>query len=405
MSTPRSRAALTISWWALPIVLAAPVVLGARGCGSDEPIGTDTCAADSCGPPLGAPAIECWDGTIGGNTGVCRRTADGTCGWEIRECPAPEECTELECGAAPSAPATCRRDADGTCRWVPEDPGGCEVAECGPTPGTPSWVCDDGRVGGFTGRCLRDAAGVCGWEIVDCPRTEECTLAECGPALGAPACLCADGSIGCNTGRCLRGADGMCGWEWRECPSTVVCGGFPGTPCPAGQFCRYAREDICGAADATGVCSVPPTGCPTIYMPVCGCDGMTYGNECEANAAGTSVSSEGVCGGPSCRDDATCDDGDPSTRDECDARGTCTHTRLCGGFAGWSCRSGEFCDYAEGDGCGIADGLGQCRQQPDPSSCGPTDGRAQVCGCDGRTYPSQCHANALGISVLHTGPC
>lgn len=34
--------------------------------------------------------------------------------------------------------------------------------------------------------------------------------------------------------------------------------------------------------------------CPEIYMPVCGDDGVTYGNSCEADCAGVSYT-DGEC--------------------------------------------------------------------------------------------------------------
>jgi hypothetical protein len=79
------------------------------------------------------------------------------------------------------------------------------------------------------------------------------------------------------------------------------CGGRGGGTCAADEFCSYALADICGRADATGTCTPMPTVCPDVVMPVCGCDGVDYSNECEANRAGTSVSTTGMCPVADCR--------------------------------------------------------------------------------------------------------
>jgi hypothetical protein len=75
----------------------------------------------------------------------------------------------------------------------------------------------------------------------------------------------------------------------------AICGTRGAAACPADQFCSYQPGDECGASDKPGHCMGKPAACPRIARPVCGCDGKTYGNECEAAAAATGVKSAGAC--------------------------------------------------------------------------------------------------------------
>ena len=83
-------------------------------------------------------------------------------------------------------------------------------------------------------------------------------------------------------------------------PTDPVCGGLAGWTCDADEYCDYYEDtgDSCGFADGLGECKKRPEGCYALYAPVCGCDGVTYGNDCEANAAGTDVWIEGACSSP-----------------------------------------------------------------------------------------------------------
>lgn len=76
------------------------------------------------------------------------------------------------------------------------------------------------------------------------------------------------------------------------------CGGFrpANSPtCGAGLFCQYQPGALCGAADAPGECVAIPSSCPSTRDQVCGCNGVTYTNACNAALAQAGILQEGRC--------------------------------------------------------------------------------------------------------------
>ena len=64
--------------------------------------------------------------------------------------------------------------------------------------------------------------------------------------------------------------------------------------CAETEFCD-AGLGACQTKGATGICKPKPEVCATILLPVCGCDGKSYSNECSAHKEGIAVMSKGEC--------------------------------------------------------------------------------------------------------------
>jgi hypothetical protein len=65
--------------------------------------------------------------------------------------------------------------------------------------------------------------------------------------------------------------------------------------CAGGEVCDLDQPGRCAASTVSGTCIMKPVICPDDYVPVCGCDHQTYGNDCERQAAGAQLDHAGAC--------------------------------------------------------------------------------------------------------------
>ncbi len=307
------------------------------------------------------PDDVCPEGTFcEGLPGHCDTTPEGVCLSQ------PEDCPRYGlpvCGCdGVTYDSDCERRAAGVRLHTlgPCEPEGCLVNPSGTGPDGGVETCP-------TGEFCQAPAGACGdasslsilppWLEGDCePVPVDCPDEE------RPVCGC-DGNTYFND--CERRQAGVSREHRGACEAR--CGGSTGNSCGGGSVCEYPPLE-CGEPDAEGVCVSIPDGCPDFEDPVCGCDGVTYLNDCERLAAGAQLEHFGACRADCVSNPNVCD-------------------------------SDEQC---------VAVGFG-CSDQG-PGECVPQDFECPlfykpVCGCDGETYQNPCEAFSSGVGVDYDGPC
>jgi len=108
------------------------------------------------------------------------------------------------------------------------------------------------------------------------------------PMIFAPICGC-DGETYGN--RCRAAASGVNAYREGVCETPIpLCGS--NDECADNEYCK---KEMGNCSEMRGECVERPNVCPMIYAPVCGCDGETWVNRCQAAISGVNAAVGGVC--------------------------------------------------------------------------------------------------------------
>ncbi|MEK6607510.1 MAG: Kazal-type serine protease inhibitor domain-containing protein [Myxococcota bacterium] len=393
-------------------------------CGDDGETYSNACVAGCAGIALGCPGecpcrIECGCGEIYAPVcGTDGQTYANPCEAKCAgvescpgECPKNPKCIEKCIGDAAGCDPVCGIDGVtypsrcvSECMRVPiacENPceAGCAVegeseGECGCDVG--ACPCGDGDVE-CNPVCALDGAtyanaeqAACVGQTVLCYGECPCACGECsdegpivctdlGPYPNACEAAC-DGIDSICVGDCSCGELGgycepMCGFNGVTYANTsqADCAGvgiscFGACPCGAEMFCANGVDDD---GDGYTDCDDPDCGaacegcaCSDVWSPVCGGNGVTYSNTCEADCADVGVACPGEC--------------------------PCAE--ICG--------NGIDDDLDGLIDCADAD----CSDRPE-CGCLCPDIWSPVCGANGVTYSNTCEADCAGVGVVCTSTC
>ncbi|HVW30166.1 MAG TPA: hypothetical protein VHC69_32630 [Polyangiaceae bacterium] len=146
------------------------------------------------------------------------------------------------------------------------------------------------------------------------------------------------------------------------------CGGFANVECHENEVCLPFVAQGCPGPRRIGLCAPRPRACPTFSDPVCGCDGVTYTNFCDAAKGGAAVEHRGACA--------------PSGQPVCGSAGT-----ACAGASVCVDDPSDHCTPSAGRSC---PGVCQCNTT-EPCTKGETfNTDPTVCACVPGTGPDPC---------------